>query len=241
MNELNYLDFEKYLANKMSNEEKNIFENKLNDTTDFNNQFQIYKETSSFLQNKFSKETDDFKQNLNSISKINFSKNKVGKAKVISMNSKYFAIAASLILFVGIFYIFQNQTPSYTNFNQHENASFTERGVTIESLKAAQDAFNAKKYQVALPLFENVLKVYNKPEINYFYAICLIETQNYTKAEDVLLTLKEGKSIYSNRATWYLALMKLKQKNNDECKKFLKQIPKDAEDYAKAQELLELL
>ena len=241
MNNLNYLAFENYLANEMSNDEKIVFENKLKVNDDFNNEFQSYKETTVFLQNKFAQETADFKQNLKSISKSNFSENKGTKSKVISINSKYFAVAASLLMFLGVFYIYQNQTPNYTDFNQHENASFTERGTLIASLKAAQDAFNDKKYQEALPLFENVLKVYNKPEIQYFYAICLIETENYTKAESVLLTLKEGKSIYTNRATWYLALMQLKLKNNEGCKKFLKQIPADAEDYAKAQELLELL
>ncbi len=241
MNEQNYLDFENYLANEMSNGEKNIFENKLKDSADFDKEFQSYRETLTFLQNKFSIETIDFKQNLKSISVDNLSKDKIVKSKVISMNSKYFAIAASLLLFFGIFYIYQNQIPSYNDFNQHENATFTERGSVIKSLKAAQDAFNAKKYKEALPLFENVLKEYNKPEINYFYSICLIETENYTKAESNLLTLKQGKSIYNNRATWYLALMRLKQKNKEGCKNFLKQIPADAEDYAKAKKLLRLL
>ncbi len=241
MKEQNYFDFENYLTNEMSNDEKVIFENKLLKDSDFNNNFQNYIETSAFLQNKFSIETESFKQNLKSISKDNLSINKIKNRKVISLKSKYFAIAASLILFFGIFYVYQIHTPSYIDYNQHENASFTERGTIINSLKAAQSAFNAKKYREALPLFEIVLKEYNKPEINYFYAICLIETENYVKAEDVLLSLKQGKSIYKNRATWYLALMRLKQKNNDDCKMFLKQIPVDAEDYAKAQELLGLL
>ncbi|MBC7642676.1 MAG: tetratricopeptide repeat protein, partial [Flavobacterium sp.] len=75
----------------------------------------------------------------------------------------------------------------------------------------------------------------------YLYAICLIETDNFTKAEDILLSLKNGTSIYNYRATWYLALLRLKQNNINSCKNFLKQIPADAEDFAKAQELLKLL
>jgi hypothetical protein len=38
-----------------------------------------------------------------------------------------------------------------------------------------------------------------------------------------------------------LALSKLKQNKGKECKSFLKQIPNDAEDYEKAQQLLKKL
>ena len=144
-------------------------------------------------------------------------------------------------LFFVLFFHFQNNSPVYSDYNQHEKAAFVERGEYNKILLLAQKAFNNKQYQKAIPLFETVLKSYKKPEVIYFYAICLLETDNFTKAEDILLSLKDGTSIYNYRATWYLALMRLKQNNKESCKNFLKQIPPDAEDYTKAQELLELL
>ena len=241
MNEQNYSDFESYSNNEFSVDEKQVFENKLQNDASFKQQFESYKETAAFLETKFSFETIDFKQNLKSIAASNFTENNNQKSKVISLNIKYFAIAACLLLFFGGYYFFNNQAPNYDQFNHHESATFVERGATETNLKAAQKAFNEKKYLIAIPLFETLLKSDNKPEINYFYAICLIETDNYSKAESILTTLKNGKSIYNNRATWYLALMRLKQNKNEECKNYLKQIPADAEDYAKAQELLRLL
>ena len=247
MNEQNLLDFENYLVGSMSIEEKNIFENKLQLDAALNTDFSAYKETSKFVETKFSSETAAFKDNLKVISKSNFDETTTKKPKVISLTTKYLAIAASLVLMIGTYFFMQNNVPTYNDYNQHENASFGERGVeepaakVAKVLKKAQIAFNEKRFQDALPYFETVLKVDNKPEINYFYAICLIETENYLKAEDVLMTIKDGKSVYKDRATWYLALMRLKQKSYQSCKNLLKQIPAEAEDYTKAQELQALL
>ena len=79
------------------------------------------------------------------------------------------------------------------------------------------------------------------PELHYFYAIALIETNDYAKAETLLKEIKSGTSVYKEKATWYLALSNLKQKKLEECKIYLKQIPTDAEDYDNAQKLLKRL
>ena len=241
MNEQNLEQFDLYLNNEMAADEKKAFENNLLNNQSQKEAFEQYKETTAFLQTKFSTETAVFKQNVAAISKVHFTSSQPKKGKIVNLNSKYFAIAACLILFFGTFFYFQNSSPQYDDYNQHEQAAFVERGDHNKTLLLAQKAFNEKQYQKAIPLFETVLKSYNKPEVIYFYAICLLETDNFTKAEDILLSLKEGTSIYNHRATWYLALMRLKQNNKSSCRNFLKQIPADAEDYSKAQELLELL
>ena len=102
----------------------------------------------------------------------------------------------------------------------------------------AQDAFNAQKYKTAIPHFEAVLKANKSPEIQYFYAVSLLEDNQFQKAETNLLELKSGTSIYKNKATWYLALSKLKQEDYDSCKIILQSIPDDFEDYDQVQELL---
>jgi len=50
--------------------------------------------------------------------------------------------------------------------------------------------------------------------------------------------LKSGTSIYKNKATWSLALLKLKLKDYDACEGLLKTIPSDYEDYDTVEELL---
>ena len=74
-----------------------------------------------------------------------------------------------------------------------------------------------------------------------YYAITNIELDNYTTADTNLNTLINGKSAYKNKALWYSALSRLKQRNIDATIVLLKQIPEDADDYKVAQKLLDKL
>lgn len=243
MQEELYLSFENYLNNEMSLDEKTTFENQLQSDDDLKKQFELYKETTQFLEVKFSKDSIDFKDNLKSISESHFTEkaliNDTIKApKVISLQSKWFAIAAMLVVFIGVWFMNSGENPSYLDYNQHENANFVERGAVIQDLKAAQDAFNSKKYAAAVLLFEKVLVENKTPEVELYYGISLLETNKTTESEVVFKELKNGKSVYSQKAVWYLALAKLKLKEFNSCKDYLKEITKDSEDYEKAQELL---
>ncbi|WP_395045617.1 tol-pal system YbgF family protein [Flavobacterium sp.] len=240
MKEELYISFESYLTNEMLPEEKIAFEETLQNDSDIKEKFEIYKNLNSFLENKFDTKTIDFKENLKAISKENFKEIKQDKPKVIAFKPWYYAVAASVAIFIGTWFMMQGN-PEYGDYNLHESATFTERGSIIKNLKLAQEAFNTKNYKSAITNFEIVLKDYDKPEIRYFYAISLLEENRYVDAETNLKTLQSGKSIYKDKATWYLALSKLKQNQFDECKNYINQIPEDAEDYNKAQKLLNKL
>ena len=245
MNEERYIEFSQYLDNEMSVEDKITFEKNLSNDQELATAFEIFKELNLHLSNKFGnvKELNAFKENLNSIAKDHF---KTKKTKVISLKSWHYSVAASVAILVGLFVFMQN--PNYEDYNQHENAYFTERGNVSDELKLAQDAFNAKNYKEAIPLFEKILKETNSipqgelakqsPEIQLFYAVSLLEDNQFQKSEIQLMDLKLGNSIFKNKAIWYLALSKLKQKDYQSCKEFLNSMPKDYEDYDSVQELL---
>lgn len=236
MNEEHYLLFGQYLENELSEEEKTNFEKQLAEDQEFAAAFEIFKELNLHLEHKFGNaaELDAFKKNLKSISKKHF---KTKKSKVVAFKPWQYAIAASVAILVGLFF-FQNINPSFEDYNNPEMATFTERGDVNENLKLAQDAFNAKSYKTAIPLFESVLKEKKSPEIQYFYAVSLLENNQFLKAETNLSELKSGTSIYKTKATWYLALSKLKQKDYKSCKEILLTIPDDYEDYDQVQQLL---
>ena len=236
MNEERYILFENYLSNELSAEEKTNFEKQLSEDPELASAFEIFKELNLHLENKFgnANELKAFKKNLKSISKEHF---KTKKPKAVAFKPWQYAIAASIAILVGLF-VFQNINPSFDDYSNPEMATFIERGEVNENLKLAQDAFNAKKYKAAIPHFEAVLKVNKSPEIKYFYAVSLLEDNQFQKAETNLSELKSGTSIYKNKATWYLALSKLKQKDYDSCKEILLTIPDDFEDYDQVQELL---
>jgi len=240
MNEEIYIKFENYLNNQLSENDKLDFENLIQNDADIREKFRIYQNWTNYLENKFDSKTIDFKENLKSISKTHFSEKEEDKSKVINFKPFYYAIAASVVLAFGTWFMMQG-TPEYGDFNQHENAYFTERGSIIKNLRLAQNAFNEKNYKVAIENFEIVLKDYDKPEVRFFYGISLLEENRYSEAETNFTNIQEGTSIYKDKATWYLALSKLKQNQFEECKNYIKQIPEDAEDYEKAQKLLSKL
>lgn len=239
MNEEFYIGFESYLNNEMPADQKILFDERLKSDLKFRESFNLYKETTSFLENKFDIETIDFKQTLKSISVNHFSDNKKVKTKVINFKPFYYAIAASLVFAAGTWFMMQ-ENASYGDYNQHETAMFVERSVGDLNLKDAEKAFNEKDYKNAVASFEKVTDLTNV-EMQYFYAISLIETSDYKKAAVLLNSIKTGTSIYKDKATWYLALSNLKQNKLQACKYYLNQIPVDAEDYKKAQILLNKL
>jgi tetratricopeptide (TPR) repeat protein len=236
MNEERYILFGQYLENELSAEEKTNFEKQLSDDQEFASAFETFKELNLHLEHKFGNETElnAFKKNLKSISKEHF---KTKKSKVVAFKPWQYAIAASVAILAGLFF-FQNINPSFEDYNNPEMATFIERGDVNENLKLAQDAFNTKNYKAAIPYFEGVLKVNKSPEIQYFYAVSLLENNQFQKAEINFSELKSGTSIYKNKATWYLALSKLKQKDYTSCKEILLTIPDDFEDYDQVQQLL---
>jgi len=237
MQEELFISFENYLNNEMSLDERNIFENQLQNDSKLREQFELFKETNQFLELKFSKESIDFKENLKKISSNHFSKKTNTKPKVISIQSKWFSIAALLVVFMGIWFLSNPGNPSYLEYNQHENANFVERSENNQNVVEAQNYFNAKQYKKANEAFAKI-ELNGKTDVQLFYAISLIETNQFDDANALLQDISKGESVYVNDAFWYLALASLKQKKYVECKKYVTKITDDSEKYNKAQILL---
>lgn len=240
MNEDRYQLFDQYLNNELSLEEKNNFEQQLITDKEIENSFEIFKELNGFMSNKFENEEQlkSFKENLKNVS----SQSKLDKKqKMFSIKPIYYTVAACFALIIGLIVFNNSGVPVYQDFRQLEQAQFIERGDVIKDLKLAQDAFNSKKYNEAVPIFEKILKIYPRPEIEYFYGISLLETDKYYESEMVFNKLIIGKSTYKTKAIWNLALLKLKQKDFISCKNILMTIPKDYEDFNQVEKLLESL
>ncbi|WP_264565755.1 tetratricopeptide repeat protein [Flavobacterium sp. N3904] len=228
MNEEHFLEFDEYLQGEMTVEDKMTFEQQLEDQPDLAMAFATYKELQLHLENKFGQADEllAFKKNLKGISKKHFKKS---KPKVMALKPWYYGVAASVAVLFGLFFLNQHSNPTFEDYNQPEMAFFTERGDADANLKLAQDAFNAKQYKTAIPLFETILKTDKSAEIQYFYGVALLEENRVVDAEIVFNALKTGNSIYKNKAIWSLALSKLKLKDYKSCKELLLTIPEDYE------------
>jgi TolA-binding protein len=239
MNEERYILFDQYLQGEMTVEERNSFEKQLAEDHELSSEFETFKEVQLRLKTKFEheEEREAFRANLTTISDKHFN---TSKPKVALIRPWYLAAAASVIILFGLFF-FDYNNPSFADYDNPETASFLERGDSNAALIGAQTAFNDGKYATAIPLFEEILKENQTPEIQYFYGVSLLEESKYPKAEAVFNELRSGTSAYKDKATWSLALSKLKQKKYTECKEILETISQDYENYDEVEHLLDEL
>ena len=71
---------------------------------------------------------------------------------------------------------------------------------------------------------------------------CLkFQDPKFRKNQFVFVEIENGTSVYRHKAAWYLALLALKENDLAACKVYLKKLPNNADDYEKAQKLLNKL
>lgn len=251
MEEKDYIQFEDYLFGSLNKAETEVFENKLKTNNAFAEAFQTYKNLSNYLSDKYGNETESeaFRSNLSSISNKYFKeKLEVSEEDSEEKSSKKsfgfykYVFAACVFVLFGVFTFNQFSNPSYSDFNNFDTVSLTVRGENDALLKTAEKAFNSKDFAAAEKAFAQLIETdKNNAEWNLYSGISNIELNNYDEADDILTEIANGNSAYKNKAIWYLALSKLKQEDTLACIDILKTIPEEADDYERAQRLLDQL
>ncbi len=240
MNNQDYTIFEGYISKTLSLEDRAAFENRLLKDQEFKKAFTTYQGLNNFLEYKFGNEekSSAFKNNLHKISEDYFNK-EVKATKTVKFLPWKYTIAASFVALLGLFVFNNFLNPTYSDFSNYETISLTIRGEQETNVKNAEIAFNTANYAEADKAFKKLLETDNtNTEFQFYRAIANIELDNFEVADLLLKNLSKGTSAYKNKASWYLALSKLKQKENKACINILKTIPEDAEDFKQAQKLL---
>ncbi len=243
MKQDDYFLMDKYLANELDAKEKAFFESKLSSDNEFKKSFTIYKEIQNTLENRIgNKDSENALRNtLKSLSEkhIKAPKKEV-KVRTLNQYTK-FLVAASLVLFFSVLWL-NNKKPKYSDYNNFEAIELTVRGDNSENLLKAEKAFNTKNYKEAASLLKKIVKEDPSNINNQLYlAFSLMEEDKLPEAKEILIKIKQGNSIYKNKAIWYLAILELKNKDYQASKMYLKQIPKDAVEYEIAKKLLKKL
>ena len=234
-----FLVFEQYLAGELLGEELTKFENLLQTDIDFNESFNLYKETHTLLESNFKnkKEQQEFENNLKKISGKYFK-----KTRSIGSKKWYYSVAASIALLISVYLFYPNTELSYEEYVEYPNVNFTVRGNENTTLLDAQKAFNNKDFDTASKLFSETLKKDNEnTELKLYKGFSLIEINQFQEATILLKPIATGSSSYKYTAIWYLALSNLKQEKYSECKELLTQLPTEFTQYKKAQKLLKNL
>jgi len=243
MDDQDYILFEDYISSELSKDEVITFESRLKSDSKFKKSFNAYKELSRFLEHELGNKegSKSFKDNLKSISDSYFEETTTSK-KVINFNFYKYAVAASVALLIGFFVYNQFTNPSYNDFMTYDTVSLTVRGNQDDIKTKVEEAFNTRNFSEAETYFTQLLEIDDSnQELVLYKGVTLLEQDKFDEADALFGKLSQGDSAFKNKATWYLALSKLKQKEFDECMVVLKSIPEDAEDYKQAQKLIKKL
>ncbi|PVW14215.1 tetratricopeptide repeat protein [Marixanthomonas spongiae] len=240
----NELVFTAYLEETLSVSDRKAFEQRLQEDPSFRDDFYAFKTVYSALENRFSAQRADVLQSIQQAdARFKISKNQNDShGKSIRFKPWHYAVAASIILAVGLFLFNGFGKPTYSEFATHEPISLTLRSDNATTTKQAEQAFNTGDYAEAELQFDKLLqKNPETVEYQFYKAQALVEQDKFDEAEIILKDISEGNSVYASEARWWNALGKLKQKKYDEAKNILKSIDANTDAYNKAQELLQEL
>jgi tetratricopeptide (TPR) repeat protein len=199
--------FERYYQGDLNSEELKKFEDELEKNISFQTEFKAFSDINNVLADK---QLTDFRVKLKNIHHDNFGKVRTKKLFL----RRFFATAASLIILLGTAYyflIFKTQqvedTRLFSTFypdmislkgSQETNIQFSE----------AVSAYNAKSFNKAVSLFENIVKTDSTNSLYTFnLAMAHLGAGNYFKSEDLFEKIvAQNNSLVLDNAQWFLAI-----------------------------------
>jgi len=223
--------FDHYLRGEIDNSERLILENKIKADPELKAKFDDFLALEKALEDN---EIIQFKSNL-----TNWDKTKKEQKGTKIFSLKFFALAASIVILIGIGATFLLMTPSNAslisaNFDPYDNV-LTIRGEK-EDIDDGLKLYEQKEYSEAIIQFEK----YPENENALFYlAESEMALNNYSEAVlayEKVITLN---NIFQEVATYHLSLAQLGAEEKEKAVKTLNSIPKSSDYYQKAQALLE--
>ncbi|MFT6415774.1 MAG: tetratricopeptide (TPR) repeat protein [Gammaproteobacteria bacterium] len=245
MDEKTMLLFDDYLQGALSLKEQKELEQRIQEEPELGDAFAVFKDLNGHLEHSFSKERSDFRTQLKAMGDAHFKKSTIVEAKetkVIRFTPLRYLVAASVVFLFGTIMWMQLSTPTYADYPVHQDISLTIRTDGELAFAKAEKAFNTGAYEEAILFFNSILSnTPNNVEVSYYKGIALVELNRFDEADGIFSNITNGNSVYKYKALWSQALSKLKQKDAKACIKILQKIPAEAEDYEKAQDLLDKL
>lgn len=229
---------ERYHAGDLTEMEKTELEQMMLQDETLAHEVQLYGDIHVQLTHHYQKEREE-KALRATLQKVIYDSEK-SEAKVLKFNPKIWLMAASIALLLGIFWV-QSLPPRYEQFAQHKPMEMTVRGGEEQQLQQAQQLFNAGEFKKAETVLNTLsLSQPENAELKMYYAITLMENGHVEKSEKAFKELY-AMPLYKDWATWNLALLALKEKDNKRCEAYLQEISKTSEHGEKATKLLKKL
>ncbi|MGC1472049.1 MAG: hypothetical protein WA775_05615 [Psychroserpens sp.] len=225
-----------YFDGTLDKEQTALFDDLILHNAEFKAQVEIEQNTKKAI---ISIKKDDLK---NRLQQLEQPKNKTKFYRI--------AIAASLIITLGIFGLSQLNTPVSNDqlfaehFEPYTNIIIpASRGDEIKDAKSEAFAYyDAKNYSLACQKFETLYNATTTPYYLFYQAICQLQLG---KTENAIALFEMRKSIsdkLSSHNTWYLALAYLKADKIENSKVLLQKISSDKSyNYKAAEDILNQL
>ncbi|SNR14990.1 tetratricopeptide repeat protein [Tenacibaculum jejuense] len=237
---------ERFLRNELTDEEQSDFLKRLEDDSDFKENYHLEKQlfeslnddSWSFVENTDDIEVKEYEQLYNSpeviaikeaIKDASRVKTKSKNRKVIAFISG-FAAAIVLVLASNIFLkeTVDAQVLYADNIQLEKLPSFVTRSQTTDvKLVDAEKLFKAKRYEDALAIFSIELEENKNSNIFIYKALSEVELNKFDNAKRTLKTLTNSDFIDAEKGYWYLGLLYLKSNNKKEAKEVFKKIVKE--------------
>ncbi|GAA0716048.1 hypothetical protein GCM10009430_11320 [Aquimarina litoralis] len=239
---------ERFLRNKLSEEERNDFLDKITIDLDLREKFLLEKQLFETLNEKEwsyaskinTTEVEEyatlFRDNSDRLKHVIQKATTTQKRKVKIRRLTFFsAVAAAVIFAVLINFYPQDESFTideiYANYNTDELPSLVTRNSkeVQKDLTLAERNFKNKNYKEALLYVDRLLKVDTENSTLYLYkAISLTETGEFAMSEASLDIFIHSDLVDSEKGYWYKALLYLKAKDLEKCEQILQIIIKNS-------------
>jgi len=222
-----------YFNNQLSQKERLAFEKFLDENRDLKKQFEEYKAIQSAFKIN---EAEDLKKHL-----IDY-ENKKSKKSDTNQKLIYYAIAASILILIGIgFVINLSQDNLYKQyFEIYPNVY---QPIVRSNAQVNNKAFlfyENGDYKSAQVAFEEMLKKEGNPNLRFYYALSYLNNGNAQKASLEFGKLKDVSFEFQAEVLWYYALAQIKVENYTQAVLILESLNKMETDF-KRQETQKLL
>lgn len=228
----------RYADGEMDKQEQQEFELMMNTDAGLRDYVEQYQQATIALKNHFAvdEELNNLKQTLGQLNHTHFKP----EAKVISFKAYTRWVAGvAAVLIIGLLLFNPWRTSLYDQYNTATIMSVTERGEGPQTnLEKAAGLYNKKAYAEAEPLLAREYTADPRNSLAaYYYSITLIQDKKEAKGRAILQQLYKGESAFKYDAAYYMALSYVKQKDNGNARKWLKNVPPGTSNYNKAKEL----
>ena len=209
---------QKYFDNTLSDEEQAVFDTRLKTDPKFAELVQSHEDIAIAFQIQEDQEVSAL------IKEIEHKRN----------NKPFFLkIAAAIAMFITGYYFLFNSSANYESYLEtYPNVYHPiTRGNSESKLDEAFNAYESEAYETAVKKFDELLADEKTPEIEFYKAMALLNNKKYNDAFTILSQLQQTSFDYQEETLWYLTVISLLNKKEQEAKTYLKFMENNAMKY----------